>query len=90
MELLLVGLLLGLIILNAFATRRAVSSLEYERNQKIAQVFLVWLLPLFGALLVIYFSRRREPQYGSTDDSETGEIPGPILRFRRVEESDSD
>ena len=89
MEFLLAGFLLAFAILNAFATWRAISSLEFERNQKIAQVFLVWLLPLFGALLVIYFSRRREPLYGTSDAGEAVDIP-PIIRFRRVEESDSD
>lgn len=50
---LLIALALALMALNAYATARLLRSTSFGAGQKAAQVALVWLLPLFGALLVL-------------------------------------
>lgn len=42
-----------LVALNLYATLRLYRSTLYSRGQKVAQVALTWLIPIFGALLVL-------------------------------------
>jgi hypothetical protein len=42
---------------NAVATRALLSD-EYTREQRLAQLLLVWLVPFIGAFVVIAFARR--------------------------------
>ncbi len=62
----ILGLLAFIVVcFNASATLRIWRDEFLERNQRIAQTFLVWLLPLIGALAVLWslreekFERRR-------------------------------
>ena len=48
------GSLLGV---QALATRRVWASDAYDRNYKIAQTRLIWLVPLVGAVLVLMVLR---------------------------------
>jgi len=49
---------LGLAVLNVFSTLSVASSPLSSTGQKVAQIFLVWLLPLLGALLVLIIRTR--------------------------------
>ena len=49
---------LGLAVLNVFSTLSVVRSPLSSTGQKVAQIFLVWLLPLLGALLVLIIRTR--------------------------------
>lgn len=57
---LVVLLLLPLIAANWVATRLVLRDEVISRKQRIAQVFLVWLLPIIGAVLVFAVHRRTE------------------------------
>jgi hypothetical protein len=50
-----------LLWLNIKATRLVLRDSLSERMQRIAQVLLVWLVPLVGALIVLAVHRRTEP-----------------------------
>jgi hypothetical protein len=47
--------------LNIKATRLVLRDALSERNQKVAQLLFVWLVPLIGALVVLAVHRRAEP-----------------------------
>jgi len=47
--------------LNIRATRLVVRDALSERSQKVAQLLLVWLVPLVGAVVVLAVHRRAEP-----------------------------
>lgn len=53
--------LLLVFVLNAYATLRLQRSPLYDARQKRPQLFLIWLLPILGALLVIQFSKEQRP-----------------------------
>ena len=57
---------------NAVA-RRTLFSAEYTREQRLAQLALVWLVPFVGAFVVIAFARRGHfeapPELLDFDDS---------------------
>ena len=82
MELLLISLAIALVALNAFATFRVLTCEDFEPAQKAMQVVVVWLLPLVGALLVLYHSRLRQPQVGIADPGSSQNCPGPLARNR--------
>lgn len=46
--------------LNLLATRAVLRDAFAERSQKLAQLLLVWLVPIIGAILVLAFHRRSE------------------------------
>jgi len=46
--------------LNVLATRAVLRDAFAERLQKVAQVLLVWLVPLIGAIVVLAVHRRPE------------------------------
>lgn len=56
-----------LFALNAFATLSLYRSPLYDARQKWPQLFLIWLLPVLGAVLVIQFSKEHRPG-GRTGD----------------------
>ncbi|MDP1954598.1 MAG: hypothetical protein Q8M51_00565 [Polaromonas sp.] len=53
-------LLVPLIAANWVATRLVLRDEAISRKQRVAQVFLVWLLPIIGAVLVFAVHRRTE------------------------------
>jgi hypothetical protein len=56
----MIAVLLAVILmaLNAWATRAVLRDDLSATGQRIAQVTLVWLLPVVGALLVLHLTRR--------------------------------
>jgi hypothetical protein len=62
---------------NAVATRTLLS-VEYTREQRLAQLVLVWLVPFLGALVVVAFARRGHhespPELVDFDDSEDVDV----------------
>lgn len=63
---------------NTVATR-TLFSVEYTREQRLAQLALVWLVPFIGAFVVIAFARRGhfEPPPSEIDFPETHEVRFP-------------
>ena len=62
MELLLVLAVVSIPLwLNVLATRAVVRDTLSERKQRVAQLLLVWLIPLGGALVVLGVHRSAEP-----------------------------
>ena len=51
------ALAVGLVALNLYATYRAVRDALSGRGQKAAQICAIWLLPIFGAIAVLYVQR---------------------------------
>lgn len=68
--LLLVLMICIIAFLNIFATRAALRDDLSERGQRIAQVLMVWLLPILGALLVLAVHRKPETPSGRYRPSE--------------------
>lgn len=66
--LVIIGLCL-ILVLNIYASIRVLTSDCYETNQKIIQIFIIWLLPIIGAMLMIYFS---DDDFGSGGKSGGG------------------
>jgi hypothetical protein len=50
----------GLLVLNAWAVRYAACTVDYSRGQLIGQALVALVLPVVGALLVIYLARNEE------------------------------
>lgn len=75
-------LIVVVVVLNAYATWRILRSDDLERLQKYAQGVIVWLLPLLGSMLVIYFlnnayrmpSPPKSPFGGGANDSMPGGV----------------
>lgn len=64
LELIFIVLLL-LLPLNAWATQAVLRDALSSREQRIAQIVFVWLVPLIGALLTLYLKRAElEPPTG--------------------------
>ncbi|WP_395055485.1 hypothetical protein [Polaromonas sp.] len=53
-------MLISLIAANGMATRLVLRDEVVSREQRIAQIFLVWLIPIIGAVLVFAVHRRPE------------------------------
>ncbi len=52
---------LALLLLNLYATVLVARNLFYDTPQKIAQLCIVWFVPVLGGLLVAHFARERQP-----------------------------
>lgn len=89
MEIVVALFLVSLLGANSCATWRAFVSDEYESNQKIMQIILVWTLPVIGALLVLYHSRTRAPLSGIADAGDDL-AAGSIWRENRSDHADGD
>ena len=59
------------IILNIIAARRVAKSSYYESNQKRAQYWLIWLLPIVGATLAFALAKEEKSQRVTTDLTES-------------------
>ena len=59
--------ILGVVVFQAWLTRRVFKSELYEHKQKVWQAKLIWLLPILGAGLV--FSILQEDQKAERDAS---------------------
>jgi hypothetical protein len=62
---------LALVAFNLIVTVRAFRADFLSRNQKVAQIFLVWLVPLLGAISISMFLRAHE----KTSRSGSGYVP---------------
>ena len=65
---LIVAAALGAVVaFQIWITRKVWRSSLYERSEKVNQTRLVWLLPLFGAVIVLTFleNEERPPRDGS-------------------------
>jgi hypothetical protein len=68
-DLLVIALMLGtILLLNLFATRAVLRDDLSERGQRIAQILMVWLFPLLGALLVLAVHRAPQKPSGQYRD----------------------
>jgi hypothetical protein len=54
--------ILGALAYQSYVSARLVKSQDYERKQKIAQLVLIWVLPILGATAVHWFLK-----HGATD-----------------------
>ncbi len=59
------------IILNIIAARRVAKSSYYESNQKRAQYWLIWLLPIVGATLAFALAKEEKSERVTTDLTES-------------------
>jgi hypothetical protein len=66
---------LALVALDGVATVTLVRSDAFTRPQKLLQAILVWLLPLFGAVGVLFFARYLASE--SRHLSWESDVPGP-------------
>lgn len=60
------------LLLNGRATQFIVQDVLCDRQQKLAQLLLVWLVPIIGATIVLAVHRRAEPpsrQYREAADA---------------------
>jgi hypothetical protein len=60
------------LLLNARATQLIVQDVLCDRQQKLAQLLLVWLVPIIGGAIVLAVHRRAEPasrQYREAADA---------------------
>ena len=74
----------SLVALNAHATRRVLGSRASEHAEKRRQLFLVWLVPLFGALLVLHALKELHrargfggPAHSLVNPDAAWYVPGP-------------
>jgi hypothetical protein len=67
MNALVIGLLIAIVVLNAFVTVWLMRTEYLLPNQKLAQALVVWLVPLLGALgiAVVLYSNRERPHVRS-------------------------
>ena len=75
MEIEFTVLIIGLpVLLSAWATTKVMADEFSERGQKRAQLVLVWLLPVIGALLVLAVHRKPdEPSRQYRKDTDPGD-----------------
>ncbi len=77
---LLTFLTLALLVLNLYASALVLRNILYDTPQKIAQLLIVWLIPVLGGLLVIRIARegqpRRERSYGEGGGDIGGDLGG--------------
>ncbi len=57
----LLGALAFALWLNGAATYHLLRTQVYDRNQKIWQLFIIWLVPVFGALLILSVMSGSQP-----------------------------
>ena len=63
-----------IVLLNVFATVVALRSDGFLRSQIRNQVFLVWVLPLFGAAFVILFHRSNDDEDPRDDGGNSSDM----------------
>ena len=66
--------LVVLLIANGFATRVVLRDRFAERHQRIFQLLAVWLVPVFGAILI--FALHRKPEEPSRKYREATDLDG--------------
>ena len=49
-----------LLIINLIVTYKLLKDEYYEKKQKIIQLFIIWLLPILGAILVYLFLNKEK------------------------------
>lgn len=75
MNAILVVALATVVVLNLFAMFEAMRAGTYTVFQVIAQIVLIWVFPLFGAVTVVFVARHdREPKPGPVDIDEYARI----------------
>lgn len=84
-----IALIFGVIlVLNLLATRAISRDDLSERGQRIAQMLMVWLFPLLGALLVLGVHRSPQKPSGQyrrpENEGDAYEAPGNLRRFTDV------
>lgn len=53
-----------IVALNIYATFRVIRSGSFETNQKLTQTLPIWILPVLGAMLMLYFSDKGDDGFG--------------------------
>jgi len=79
--------------LNVWATRMILQDALSERPQKIAQLLMVWLLPLLGAIVALAIHRKEEKAPGvyPAEKDLNNDFPpssGPLRSMREVFDDD--
>jgi hypothetical protein len=69
------GLVLTALVLAGVATRRVRGDESFTADQRVAQLWLVWLLPLAGPVLVLSMLHD-EPHSGSHRDTSSSQSNG--------------
>lgn len=93
-SMLLTALIAAICLANLFVSLAVLRSEVLEPEQKIAQLALVWLLPVVGAILAWLVLRDdRQPRRGENphaDRHDPGDWDYPLPRFRRSSRRDDD
>jgi len=77
--------LLGLVVGNGIATRTVLRDELSEKSQRIAQIAVVWLVPVFGALFIFALHRRpEEPSRKYRENLDPGDDYGMSGRSARA------
>ena len=69
------------IILNSYVTLRVWRKSDFEIFQKIAQSFIIWLIPIIGALFILTFMKSDEIRKGPdnpNDGQGNDSMPGGV------------
>ncbi len=51
-----------LLLINFIITYKSLKDEYYEKNQKTIQLFIIWIIPVIGALLVYLFLHKEKKQ----------------------------
>ncbi len=73
-NLFLIALIL-LIILNIFVSYNLLKDDYYEKKQKIIQFLIIWLIPIIGGLIVLFFMNREEKTNRNSLESSNSTSP---------------
>ena len=71
-ELVMGAVFLGLVGFQVWLSARVYRSDQYERQQKVWQMQLIWLLPILGAGLVFYMLSDQEPKRTPSSSTRQG------------------
>ncbi len=71
LQLALVGLLVALVVLDFLAARAILRSGWFTKRQVIAQIIIVCLVPLLGAIFAFVFLRSQQPVARQTEGADS-------------------
>jgi hypothetical protein len=75
----LLGLLIILIVVNAYACWRVCVGDNYERGQKTMQCAIIWLSPFLGAALCLYLLRDHDSKRRRLDNQDGALLDDSLL-----------
>jgi NADH:ubiquinone oxidoreductase subunit 6 (subunit J) len=67
---------IGVIALNVYVTVQLLLKAEFNRYQKVAQSIIIWIVPVFGALLIMTFIKDDETPKGPRNPNDGQGVDG--------------